>query len=134
MIDQLISMAAWKGMGDRKFPLWTLINAYNQQPQRFLEMQRSGFFPSEQGPILMANQLPAQGTQPITVVDENGVEHTGTLHQPTTQSHDAKLAAEVKSIKDDVKQLLKFNTQQHRRIQELENHVKQIPAAHVPTP
>jgi len=121
-------MAAWKGMQQKNFPLWTLLNAYNQQPDRLAEMQRAGFFPSEQGPIPLQKGLPAQGTQPITVVDENGVEHTGTLHQPTTQSHDAKLAAEVKSIKDDVKQLLKFNTQQHRRIQDLENQVKQIPA------
>ena len=128
MVDQLIQMAAWKGMQQKNFPLWTLLNAYNQQPDRLAEMQRAGFFPSEQGPI----RLPAQTNQPITVVDENGVEHTGTLHQPTTQSHDAKLADEVRSIKEDVKQLLKFNSQQHRRIQDLENHIKQTPAN--PTP
>lgn len=123
MVNQLIQMAAFKGMQQKNFPLWTLLNAYNQQPDRMLEMQKAGFFPSEQGPITMNTQpqLPAQAGQPITVVDENGVSHTGTLHQP--KSHDRQLASEVKSISNDVKELIKFNKQQHRRIQQLENSI-----------
>ena len=122
MINQLISMAAWKGMSDKRFPLWTLINAYNQQPERFAEMQRSGFFPTEQGPMpLQPAAQPAQQVQPV--------------QQP--QDHSAQLANEVRGIKDDVKQLLRYNTQQHRRIQDLENYVKQVPVTPnpvVPTP
>ena len=140
MINTFLSMAAWKGMSQKNFPLWTLINAYNQQPERLLEMQRGGFFPTEQGPMpFPQNALPAQGIQRVTVVDEKGVEHTGTLHQPTAQDHSTKLEAEVKELRAEVKQqtenidkLLKYNTQQHRRIQDVEKVVKQIPAT--PTP
>ena len=116
MVNQLIQMAAWKGMQQKNFPLWTLLNAYNQQPDRLMEMNQIGFFPSEQGPI------PIRPQAPQAVVAEPVV-------QPA-ESHDAKLAAEVKSLRDDVKQVLNIVP----RIQELENYVKQIPAAHVPTP
>ena len=118
MVNQLIQMAAWKGMQQKNFPLWTLLNAYNQQPDRLMEMNQTGFFPSEQGPIPIRPQAPqAVAAEPVV--------------QPA-ESHDAKLADEVRSIKEDVKQLLKFNNQQHRRIQDLENHIKQTPAN--PTP
>ena len=122
MVNQLIQMAAWKGMQQKNFPLWTLLNAYNQQPDRLMEMNQIGFFPSEQGPIRIAP--PTQQTVVAEPVQSNPVE--------PVQSHDAKLADEVRSIKEDVKQLLKCNSQQHRRIQDLENHVKQTPAT--PTP
>ena len=119
MVDQLIQMAAWKGMQQKNFPLWTLLNAYNQQPARLMEMSQTGFFPSEQGPIPIKPQA-----QQVVVAEP--------VQAEPVQSHDAKLADEVRSIKEDVKQLLKFNSQQHRRIQDLENHIKQTPAN--PTP
>ena len=133
MVNQLISMAAWKGMSQKNFPLWTLLNAYNQQPDRLLEMQRAGFFPSEQGPIPLGGQaqLMANNNQPVQFQTEDGKVHSGTLYQPGPKDHLDELKAEVNELKvvvskqtEGIDKLLKFSQQQNNRILELES--KQI--------
>ena len=131
MVNQLISMAAWKGMSQKNFPLWTLLNAYNQQPDRLLEMQRAGFFPSEQGPIPLKPQQLADPNQRIEVIDDEGKVHYGTLHQSKPEdTHLAKLESEVSELKDVVKSLtgeistlVKFSKQQDNRLGKVEKRL-----------
>ena len=110
MINQLISMAAWKGMSDKRFPLWTLINAYNQQPERFAEMQRSGFFPTEQGPMPLGQPQAAQQALPVQV-------------ESSVETHITSLANEVKALKDDIFTLVSHSKRQHARVTKLEEAV-----------
>tara|TARA_R100001244_G_scaffold90772_1_gene68873 strand:- start:98 stop:505 length:408 start_codon:yes stop_codon:yes gene_type:complete len=133
MVNQLISMAAWKGMSQKNFPLWTLLNAYNQQPDRLLEMTRAGFFPSEQGPIpLKPQQQLADPNQRIEVIDDEGKVHYGTLHQSKPEdTHLSELRSEVSELKDVVKamtgefgEMIKFSKEQHNRIARIENQIK----------
>ena len=131
MVNQLISMAAWKGMSQKNFPLWTLLNAYNQQPDRLLEMQRAGFFPSEQGPIPLKPQQLADPNQRIEVIDDEGKVHYGTLHQSKPEdTHLAKLESEVSELKDVVKSLtgeistlVKFSKQHDNRLGKVEKRL-----------
>ena len=132
MIDQIISCAMWKGMSQKNFPMWSLINAYNQQPERFAEMQRSGFFPTEQGPMAFGQpQLPDPNRR-IEVIDDKGNVHYGTLHQSKPEdTHLAKLESEVSELKDVVKSLtgeignlVKFSKQQDNRLGKVENRLK----------
>ena len=133
MINQIISCAMWKGMSQKNFPMWSLMNAYNQQPERLLEMQRAGFFPTEQGPMPFGNQkqLP-DPNQRIEVIDDKGNIHYGTLHQSKPEdTHLAKLESEVSELKDVVKSLtgeignlVKFSKQQDNRLGKVENRLK----------
>ena len=124
MINQLISMAAWKGMSEKRFPLWTLINAYNQQPERFAEMQRSGFFPTEQGPMPLGQKQFPDPNQQIEIVDDKGKVHYGTLHQSKPDdTHLNELKAEVSELKDEIRTLVSHSKQQHSRIARIENRL-----------
>ena len=131
MVNQLISMAAWKGMSQKNFPLWTLLNAYNQQPDRLLEMQRAGFFPSEQGPIPLKPQQLADPNQRIEVIDDEGKVHYGTLHQSKPEdTHLAKLESEISELKDvikaqtsDISNLIKLSDKFHSRIENVEKRL-----------
>ena len=121
---KIIAAGIFKSMGDRHFKMFPLLNAANQ----VMHMEATGqLLQVDDMGVALPMNAPQQILQTQAAVAQGTV-------QPAvpTQSHDAKLADEVKSIKEDVKQLLKFNNQQHRRIQDLENHIKQTPAN--PTP
>ena len=109
MVDQLIQMAAWKGMQQKNFPLWTLLNAYNQQPARLMEMSQTGFFPSEQGPIPLHPQQ--------AVIPQAG--------QTVDNTALTALATEVKDLKDEIAQLVSHSKRQHARISDVEKAVIQ---------
>ena len=121
MVDQLIQMAAWKGMQQKNFPLWTLLNAYNQQPARLMEMSQTGFFPSEQGPIPLHPQQ-AVVTQPTQTV------------QPVDNTVLTELTAEVKDLKDEIASLVSHSKRQHARISDVEKAVIQQSPPPNPTP
>ena len=121
---KIISAGIFKGMGDRRFPMFPLLNAANQ----VMHMEATGqLLQVDDMGVALPMNAPQQILQTQAAVAQGTVQPAA-----PTQSHDAKLADEVRSIKEDVKQLLKFNNQQHRRIQDLENHIKQTPAN--PTP
>ena len=131
MINQLISMAAWKGMGQKNFPLWPLINAYNQQPERLLEMTRAGFFPTEQGPMPLGQKQLPDPNQQIEIVDDKGKVHYGTLHQSKPDdTHLSELRSEIKELKDvvkaqssDISNLIRLSDKYHSRIENVEKRL-----------
>tara|TARA_R100001244_G_C5112091_1_gene121394 strand:+ start:57 stop:440 length:384 start_codon:yes stop_codon:yes gene_type:complete len=115
--------AMWKGMGQRYFPANQLLNQAQTVEIQKATGQLYNF--TEMGALPMGQMLPQlpavpDNNGPIKVQLEDGTVVQGTLHTEKPESDLSVLTAEIRGLRDEVKQQNRFSSQQHQRIRKLE--------------
>ena len=124
--EKILMMSAWKGMSMKYFPARELLNQANA-----IELQKATgqmFNHTEMGTFPMMPQLPTLPANdgPIKVQLADGSVVEGTLHTEKPNDGLAALTAEIRGLRDEVKQQTRFTTQQHARIRKLEAAISPV--------
>tara|TARA_Y100001963_G_scaffold63752_1_gene88789 strand:+ start:1011 stop:1409 length:399 start_codon:yes stop_codon:yes gene_type:complete len=112
---KIISAAIWKGMGDRRFPMFPLLNAANQ----VMHMEQTGnMLQIDESGVALPMNAPNQILQTQAAVQQ------GTVVPAQPDRIDA-LTDEVSSLRDEVSKLVSHSKRQHTRIADVEKAVIQ---------
>jgi len=110
---KIISAAVFKGMGDRRFPMFPLLNAANQ----VMHMEATGqLLQVDEAGVALPMNAPQQILQTQAAVAQGTV-------QPAAPIELTTLTSEVKALKDEIATLVSHSKRQHARISEVEKAV-----------
>ena len=107
---KIISAAVFKGMGDRRFPMFPLLNAANQ----VMHMEATGqLLQVDEAGVALPMNAPQQMLQTQAAVAQGTVQPAAPTVELTT------LTSEVKALKDEIATLVSHSKRQHARISEV---------------